>query len=403
MSGTVLVAPPVGYIDATGIHEPAYSDVLAYCQQSYQAIYGSDVYLGNDSQDGQLLAIFAAAINDVNSATIAAYNSYSPSTAQGTGLSSVVKINGIARLPATNSQVGVTLTGTAGTTISGGTVTDTSNQQWLLPTPVTIPPSGTIDVTAIAQNSGAVYAAPGAVANIGTPTRGWQTASNANAATPGVNAESDAGLRRRQASSTAGPSQTVLGGILGAIANLAGVLRYMPYDNDTNATDINGVPSHSIALVVEGGAVQDVVNAIGGRKSPGTGTYGTTSGTYTDAYGIPATIRFFQPSYVPIAVNITIRALTGYTSLVGGEIVAALVAYLTTLPIGQSVFLSRLYVPANLVGPAASPISPNDAGTYDITAITIGRAGQTIGASDVTLAFTEVASATTGGINLVVT
>ena len=59
--------------------------------------YGSDAVLTPDSQDGQLLAVFAQAIYDNGQALIAIYNSFSPATAQGAGLSSLVKINGLAR------------------------------------------------------------------------------------------------------------------------------------------------------------------------------------------------------------------------------------------------------------------------------------------------------------------
>ena len=39
---------------------------------------------------GQFMALLAAGIHDANGETLAAYNAYSPSTAQGAGLSSVV-------------------------------------------------------------------------------------------------------------------------------------------------------------------------------------------------------------------------------------------------------------------------------------------------------------------------
>ena len=84
-------------IRSVGISAPAYSDILASLTASAQSIFGSDIYLAPDSQDGELLAIFAKAIQDTNNATIAAYQAYSPTYAQGTGLSSVIKINGIAR------------------------------------------------------------------------------------------------------------------------------------------------------------------------------------------------------------------------------------------------------------------------------------------------------------------
>src|SRR6185503_1528966 len=122
---------------------------LAYLTAQYQAIFGADAYLGSDSQDGQLLAIFAAAINDCNAACVASYNSRSPSTAQGAGLDAAVKINGLLRNGATASTVVLTIVGVAGTVITNGVAGDSNGNSWALPTSVTIPGGGSISVAAI--------------------------------------------------------------------------------------------------------------------------------------------------------------------------------------------------------------------------------------------------------------
>ena len=88
---------PIVTIDATGAHRPSLATCLSYFTTGYSAIYGSDVYLGSDSQDGELLGLLASAVDDANAMAVATYNAYSPGTAQGTGLSSNVKINGILR------------------------------------------------------------------------------------------------------------------------------------------------------------------------------------------------------------------------------------------------------------------------------------------------------------------
>ena len=92
-------------IDAAGITAPALSDIRAYFVSKYREIYGEDVYLEPDSQDGQLLDLFAVAVHDANSMAVSVFNSFSPSSAQGEGLSRVVKINGIARQSSTYSTV----------------------------------------------------------------------------------------------------------------------------------------------------------------------------------------------------------------------------------------------------------------------------------------------------------
>lgn len=382
-------------IDATGIHAPTYADVLAYLRDQYRGIYGADVYLEPDSQDGQLLAIFARALHDANNMAIAVYNAFSPATAQGAGLSSVVKINGIRRAAPSNSTVDLLLTGTAGTTITNGVVADTAGNRWNLPASVTIPPGGTITVTATAAEAGAVIAAAGTVTRILTITPGWVSVTNPAAAAPGAPVESDAALRRRQGISVALPSRTVLEGIIGAIANLPGVARYAAYENDTGTTDANGIPPHSIALVVEGGDAQAIAAAIAAKKTPGAGTYGSTAETVTDAYGVPHAIRFSRPTGVPIGVAITLKAFAGYTTATGQAIQAAVADYINALAIGCDVPLTKLYLPANLVGSA-------DGATFDITSLAIGRDGATPTAANIPIAFDEAAICTPDAVVLTV-
>ena len=78
-----------------------------------QAIFGADIYLGSDSQDGQYISIFALAAFDCCQIAQAVYNSFSPLTAIGKALSTQVKINGIARDVATYSSVDLYLVGQA--------------------------------------------------------------------------------------------------------------------------------------------------------------------------------------------------------------------------------------------------------------------------------------------------
>jgi hypothetical protein len=85
------------YIDSTGFHYPDYPTILAFYQSAYRAIYGADVYLEADSQDGEWLAIQSQSVYDACVVFSGIYNSFSPSFAIGDGLSRNVAINGIAR------------------------------------------------------------------------------------------------------------------------------------------------------------------------------------------------------------------------------------------------------------------------------------------------------------------
>lgn len=382
------------FVDQSGLHYPDYPTVLTYLQGEYRTIYGADTYLEADSQDGQWVAILALAMFDSMQVAAAVYNSFSPLTAQKDALSRNVKINGIARLVASYSTADLTIIGQAGTVILNGQAKDTLDQKWNLPASVTIPVGGSIVVTATAAEVGAVSAAAGTINKIATPTLGWQTVNNVAAATIGDPVETDAELRRRQAQSTMIPSLSVMEGIVGAVASLGGVDRYRGYENDTNTIDANGLPAHSIALVVEGGTTQAIAEAIAAKKTPGTATYGTTSYTTYDQYGVPNAINFFRPTAATISIEVSLTARTGYLSTTADAIKAALVAYVENLLIGDDIYISKLYVPANL----ANTVS---ADTFDVTQIRIKKNSGSWVTTNLTLAFNEIAQTALANVTVI--
>lgn len=385
-------------VTAEGISAPDYQTVLDTITGYFQQIYGSDAYLEPDSKDGQMVALVALAIHDANNTAISVYRSFSPATALGDALTSNVKINGITRRAATNSTVDLLLTGTVGTAITNGSVRDTNSVVWNLPATVVIGSDGTVVATATCANSGAVAAVAGSVNGINTPTRGWASVTNPLAATVGVAAETDAELRVRQSQSVALASLTPFDAVDGAIANVEGVTHHKLFENDTETTDANGLPAHSISAIVEGGDATSIANTIRSVKGQGVSTYGTTAVIVTDKYGNPYTIRFSRPIDVPVYVSITLKALTGYSSEVGDEIKAAVASYINSLAIGDSVLLSRVYSPANL-----GVLSGGNARYYDIMELLIGRSADDVAAANLVVAYDESASCSVDNIALVVT
>lgn len=381
-------------VDASGIRVPTYPEVLAELQARYRAIYGTDAYLEADSQDGQFLALIASALNDSNSVAAAVYNAFSPATAQGEGLSRMVKINGLRRATPTRSTVDLRLVGQVGTQITNGIVRDAAGQRWRLPASVIIPNAGEIVVTATAERVGAIRALPNTITQIATPTRGWQTVTNPQAATAGAPVESDAALRRRQAISTALPSRTTLASILGGLLTLDNVERAVVLENDTALTSAEGIPPHSIAAVVEGGDATKIAELLFLRKTLGTGTFGSTSVTVQDANGVPRTVKFSRPTIVPITVEITLTALSGYTTAVGDRIKQVVANRINDYGIGDDSLLSRLWSAATLPGDVRSTL-------FDITQVRQKRGAEPLAAGNVTIAWNEAASCTVSDVTVI--
>ncbi|HBZ8282997.1 TPA: baseplate J/gp47 family protein [Escherichia coli] len=384
-------------VTAQGISAPDYQTILDTLTSYFRQIYGSDAYLEPDSKDGQMVALVALAVHDANNTAIEIYNSFSPTTAQAAALSSNVKINGITRKVATNSTADLLLTGTAGTTITNGSARDKNGIIWNFPASVAIGVDGTVLVTATCANSGSVAAMAGTITTINTPTRGWVSVTNPAAATVGTPAETDAELRIRQSQSVALPSITTFEALDGAVSNVTGVTRHKLYENDTGSEDGNGLPPHSVAVIVDGGDVTDIAQAIRGNKGQGTATHGTTSVTVPDKYGNPHVIKFSRSSDVPVYARIKLKVFTGYTSQIGQQIQQAISDYINSLMIGDSVLLSRIYSPANL-----GVVSGGNARYYDIQELTIGKSPGALSSSNIDIRYNESASCTPENIVITV-
>lgn len=385
-------------IDSTGLHIPSYADILDNLISEAQGIFGADIYLGNDSADYQFLSVIALKIYDTLQAVQLTYNNRGPDTAIGVGLDVVVANNGIVRKVPSYSTCQVTLTGTVGTVVTGGIVTDVNGYKWDLPATVTIGAGGTVIVTATCETLGAIAAGAATLTTISTPTSGWTSVTNASAAVEGQPVETDSELRTRQAVSVSLPSQTLLDGTTAGIASVSGVTRYKVYENDTNIA--GDLPAHSIGAIVEGGADEDIAEQIYYRKGVGCYTDGTTSVSVVDEYGRSVIIRFSRPVYVPIDVAIAVTSMTGYTSDLTAAMEEAVSDYLNSLEIGTDVSISALWYAALSVMPDITrPV-------FSITGVSAcghDDSPHVLGTTDIPISFDAVAQGSVSNVSITVT
>lgn len=384
---------PLATLDDSGFRIADYPTILRHFQNAFGGIYGDDIYIEEDSQDGQMIAIFALAYLDLALLAQSVYNSFSPATAQGESLSKQVAINGIRRQAHSKSTAILRIVGSPGRTLTSAVARDANDRNWLI-ADVTIGISGEVTATATAEEAGDIRAAPGEISRIGTPLWGWHSVTNLAAAAPGRPIETNAALRRRQAVSTALPSKTVFDGIKGAIAAPDNVTRCKGYENDTDEIDANGLPPHSVAFVVEGGDARTIGEMIAIKKTPGCGTHGDIAINATDRYGAPITIRYFQAIKSDLAIKIVIRPLSGYLASTGEAAKKALVLAVNGLDIGDDVLISKLYTPIN-----NADSKPR---TFDVLSIEIGLKGGILAPVNLPIAFRAAASIDLADIDLVV-
>ena len=375
---------PICTIDATGIHRPSFADAQAYFTQGFQIIYGADIYLGNDCQDGQFVGLLATAIDDCNGEVVAAYNSFIPDQSVGTGLSSLVKLNGIARFAPSYSTAPVVIIGVGNTTIINGYAVDPAGNQWALPPSVTIPGTGEVGAIVTCTTQGAITAQPGDISTIGNPQLGWQSITNTTVAIPGAPVEQDGQLRARRDDSTELSALSMLQALQGGLEGIAGNGNVWVYQNDTSAVNAQGIPANCIAAVVNNPAVSAAL--IGGMiyqyKPPGIPTYGNTSVIVNDPIsGVPDVINYSVPTPEQILVTVSVHPLPGWSTTIQSNIANALAAWINALVPGTGFSVSDLFMPALVNGQQAlgfgtfsipmngiaAAISPATPGTADIT------------------------------------
>lgn len=362
------IAPTV---TKNGASAATYDEILEWLKTKYRAIYGEDVYLEADSLDGQFLGVLALEFTNVGAACVQVYNSFNPKTALSDALTRNVKINGIQRALATYSTVDLLITGTPGTAIRNGVAGDASGNKWILPTLITIPSEGTITVTATAVNAGALLAQVNTVTTIVTPTRGWMSVTNPNSSSMGQDVESDSKLRQRQALSTSISSMSQTEGLRGAILDLENVTRCKTFENDENVADENGLPSHSLCVIVSGGDSQEIAQLIASKKSMGCALYGNTEVTVINSYGDAKTVSFYRPDIKQISYHVNLTSNTSYSADTADIIAESLATYTNSLDIGDKITQNKLIGVTNLYGAEQSQ-------TYEVDSISIIVGGSTV-------------------------
>ena len=162
------------------------------------------------------------------------------------------------------------------------------------------------------------------------------------------------------------------------LQNVEGVYSAIVYENDTDETDSEGLPPHSIEAVVYGGLDSDVAQQIFRRKAAGIQTYGSTSVAVLSSSGVTYNIKFSRPTLVPVWIKVTDLETDANRFPVDGkdQIAQALIDYIGSdvkggTTIGETVYYNRLpeviyTIPGVLDFTLQTSPDGSDYGTYNI-------------------------------------
>lgn len=308
--------------DANGLQIISQNELVDNLTQSFQTIYGEDINVDSNSPDGQIINIFAQSLEDFYELLEQVYTSFDPDQAIGVVLDQRCAINGIQRKGGTYTYMNIDVTTDRSVTLPGlddydiedaYTISDSEGNQFILSATSSIG-TGTSQLVFRAKNVGNVEVLPNTITTPVTIILGVTSVNNASgAAQQGVNEETDAELRERRKQSVSISNQGYTDGLLAALLNIEDVSSANVYQNRGDTTDSDGIPGHSVWIVVRGGTNAEIGEVIDEKVAGGVGMKGSTSVVVRQADGSSATYYFDRPTAQTLYADIEITPLAGQT------------------------------------------------------------------------------------------
>lgn len=312
------------YLSPQGFHRPTLQERIDQLVSEFQAIYGTDIDVDDESPDGQVIRLFANEYTEIDQALEDLYNGFNPNNSSGNVLRNLVVFNGIKALESSKSTVTLIVTSTAPnyTFPANMMFKDNLGQRWLVREPFTTDATSSASVTAKSVAVGKVYTAANSITIVDTPVFGFNSVTNPAVPQLGQPEEIDANLKIRRTLSVAKPSMGMVESIKAEILNITGVQGAEVFENDDDITVSIGsnyqLKAHSVGVVVYGGDDDEIAKAIQQNKAPGchTGIYdssGVLIGTnvakpVVGKYGMSFTINFARPIIAPFEINLELPA-----------------------------------------------------------------------------------------------
>lgn len=326
-------------ITADGIVTATQNELVSQFTAAFETIYGPDIDLDQDTPDGQIMMNFIQAVLDLEDLIAQVFTTFDPDQAFGTILDQRVAINGIQRQAGTHTLTNITISTNQSVNIYGldqddqpyFTVADNAGNQYQLETTQLgfNPGAGGTALAFQAAQPGALLPTPNTITVPVTIVLGVTTINNPTSyTTAGINEESDAALKVRRQQSVSLASQGYLAGLLAALLNLPGMTGAFIYENNTGTTNGDGVPGHSIWVIVNGTAtVASIANAIYTKRNAGCGMFGSVNYVITQVDGSLFTVLWDNVVTQNLFMKFNVTSING----TGIPAIAAIRAGLATI------------------------------------------------------------------------
>lgn len=329
-------------LDGTGLTIDAQSEIETEIVSDVSAALGDEIETGPTSPLGQIVGIQANDQRLLQESLARVYAETYRATSTGVSLDRIGALTGSPRLPATSSTVAVNITFNAVTSISPGgliiSVDGSPDREFANTAQIDSAGPGTESHPFASLDTGPIEAPANTLTVIPIPNPSVDSVTNPADATLGRDIETDTAYRARQAQELARPASSTLDGI--RIDVLDGVLDadgnreledVTVFENATDVTNGDGMPPHSIEVLVDDGvpAVDNdrIAQAVFDAKPGGILAYGSLSGTATDTRGGLRTVQFSRPSLVTLFLEFTLVKGPQWTADLIPALQKALAAY----------------------------------------------------------------------------
>lgn len=385
----------------TGFNPRTLADVKEVLDAEFRAAFGTGINLRAPSRLGTAIGIFSGRVSEVWELGAALHAAFDPEQATGPALENLSVLTGTLRKAASPSIArAVALTGSPGTVIAADppkvlSVLGSPDARFTLGADVTLDGGGAAVADFYGETNGPVPALAGTLAVIETPVAGWDTASNPTDAEPGTNDETDPELRTRRRVELRSQGAAATEAIRAAVLHVDDVTSCTVFENDTDDVNADGMPAHSVEVVVHGGADAAIAAAIFRTVAGGVQSHGTTTISVVDSEGVTHAIKFTRPAIVEVYVAIEVEKDPRIVPVENEptfslEVRDALLAFGdAAYQGGVDVVASRLYAPATAL-----------AGVLDVPELFIGTAPDPATAARIPITTRQIARLDSARITL---
>lgn len=196
-------------------------------------------------------------------------------------------------------------------------------------------------VNAQSEFDGTYVAPVGTVNTLLVPIFGINAVTNLKDMNVGRPEETDSELRIRRYNSVGIIGASTYSSVISNIKNIDGVTAAFIIENKTGSPDIDGRPSHSFELIVEGGDSDAIAETLWKYHPLGIETFGSITRTVASGY----TVHFSRPTtvYIKMSIDYSLYSEEDFAATGSDGIKQAAADYGNTLQVGQDVIPQRFF------------------------------------------------------------